>query len=483
VVCDAVPACRPALAAALAGARSGLQALADDPGSAVTATLTLRHMLRIARRSTAYPEETAETVQSALMLAFMPPSERMDVLDVLHAAGFGDGNAAFDLSKGGSANDDDADVGLGSSSIEVDHSAGGSAGVGAGGGAGAGVAAASGKGQVVIVEADMSSANPVLQVGTVRVAVRPPRVQALVPETLFFDIPRHKVVLEAMLKDLLHKDHLLLMGNQGVGKNKLTDKLLMLLHREREYIQLHRDTTVPALTLSPSMRGGVVIWEDSPLVKAMEHGRVMVIDEFDKAPAEVVIVLKALLEDGEILLGDGRRFVGPKSPLFATDDASPELSGLRKIHPEFIVIALANRPGYPFLGNDFFREMGDVFACHAIQNPDQASEIALLTAYAPETPGPLLHMLTGAFKELRKMVDEGKLSYPYSTRELVGIVRHLRRFPDDSLGRWETRAAHAHPHPPPPLTPHTVITRRLSRAASWRTSSPSTPSTRSCAPP
>ena len=50
----------------------------------------------------------------------------------------------------------------------------------------------------------------------------------------------------------------------------------------------------------------------------------------------------------------------------------PRRSGaVLKIHDEFRVIALANRPGYPFLGNDFFAEMGDVFACHQIQNPDQ----------------------------------------------------------------------------------------------------------------
>ena len=37
--------------------------------------------------------------------------------------------------------------------------------------------------------------------------------------------------------------------------------------------------------------------EDSPLVKALLHGRILVVDEFDKAPAEVVCVLKGLLED------------------------------------------------------------------------------------------------------------------------------------------------------------------------------------------
>lgn len=43
-------------------------------------------------------------------------------------------------------------------------------------------------------------------------------------------------------------------------------------------------------------------WEDSPLIKAVEHGRTLIIDEADKAPVEVVCILKSLIEDGEMLL-------------------------------------------------------------------------------------------------------------------------------------------------------------------------------------
>ena len=48
----------------------------------------------------------------------------------------------------------------------------------------------------------------------------------------------------AQLKDYALGEHLLLVGNQGVGKNKIADQFLHLLHTPREYIQLHRDTTV-----------------------------------------------------------------------------------------------------------------------------------------------------------------------------------------------------------------------------------------------
>lgn len=38
-----------------------------------------------------------------------------------------------------------------------------------------------------------------------------------------------------------------------------------------------------------------------------------------------------------------------------------------------------------------------------------------------------------AFGDLREMTDQSILSYPYSTRELVNIVKHLQSFPNDDI--------------------------------------------------
>ena len=56
----------------------------------------------------------------------------------------------------------------------------------------------------------------------------------------FSSLLQHLSVMEDMLKDFLLGEHLLLVGNQGVGKNKIIDRFLHLLNRPREYIQLHR---------------------------------------------------------------------------------------------------------------------------------------------------------------------------------------------------------------------------------------------------
>lgn len=249
--------------------------------------------------------------------------------------------------------------------------------------------------------------------------------QSKVPSTLFYEMPQHVALLERLLQDFLIGEHLLLVGNQGVGKNKLIDRLLELMQRPREYLQLHRDTTVHSLTLQSTLRNGQVVYEDSALVKAVKAGHVLVIDEADKAPVNVTCILRNLVESGEMMLSDGRRIL--PHGVAATQPNYIET------HADFRLIVLANRPGFPFLGNDFFAALGDVFSCHVIDNPTPESEIYLLQRYGPNVPVKVLRQLVNAFGELRSLADEGLLNYPYSTREVVNIVKHLERYPEENM--------------------------------------------------
>lgn len=61
-----------------------------------------------------------------------------------------------------------------------------------------------------------------------------------------------------------------------------------------------------------------------------------------------------------------------------------------------------------------------------MDNPSPESEIALLKHYGPDVPEPVILKLVQAFGELRKMADSGLVQYPYSTREVVSIVKHLQ---------------------------------------------------------
>ncbi|KAJ7443890.1 AAA domain-containing protein [Mycena galericulata] len=240
----------------------------------------------------------------------------------------------------------------------------------------------------------------------------------------FYDNSLQTELMRDLAVDLeLLGEHVVLLGNQGVGKNKIVDRLCQLLGRPREYIQLHRDTTVNQLMFTTSLENGIIKYTDSPLLRAIMFGRVIIIDEADKAPEHVVAIFRSLAGQSELSLSDGRR-------VRATRERPSDIA----VHPNFRLVLLANRPGYPFLGNHFLQVLGETFSAHSVTNPDQESERTLLAQLAPEIDEELILRLVGAFHDLRKGYDSGTLNYPYSLRELINLVKHIQAFPRDSLG-------------------------------------------------
>lgn len=91
--------------------------------------------------------------------------------------------------------------------------------------------------------------NDTLKIGTVTERIRLDTDALLVPNILFHENPRQSKILQSILKDFqlglvgyltILGEHILLIGNQGVGKNKLADYFLQLLNLPRQYLQLHR---------------------------------------------------------------------------------------------------------------------------------------------------------------------------------------------------------------------------------------------------
>lgn len=83
--------------------------------------------------------------------------------------------------------------------------------------------------------------------------------------------------------------------------------------------------------------------------------------------------------------------------------------------------------------SSFFLSLGDHFSTFPIVNPPRESEIILLQNFAPNLERKKVEQLVDVFTELRQLAIDGIISYPYSLRELVSIVKHLNKFPNDSL--------------------------------------------------
>ena len=83
------------------------------------------------------------------------------------------------------------------------------------------------------------------------------------------------------------------------------------------------------------LENGIIKYTDSPLLRAISLGRVIVIDEADKAAEHVVAIFRSLAGHGQLTLADGRRVRQMK-----------ERESDIVVHPNFRLILLANRPGY-----------------------------------------------------------------------------------------------------------------------------------------
>ena len=301
-----------------------------DSSLLASSYLSMRQLLRICRRLAAYEDESLHVaLEKSFLFPFLPQVAKGTLLSMLHQAGISPPPPQHYTSSAGQRQ------GFEPPSISSD---------------GKRLVIGGASSPVYVPSSDAS--------------------QALVPHGVFYDNPEHTRAMRDMLIDFANKEHLLLIGNQGVGKNKLCDRFLQLLNRPREYIQLHRDTTVQNLMVQPTIKDGIIKFEDSPLVRACKQGHVLVIDEADKAPVHVTAVLKSLAESGELALSDGRMISRARKGLTS--------SNLIPLHPDFQMIVLANRPGFPFLGNDFYKAIGDVLSSHPIENPDPESEIQLL---------------------------------------------------------------------------------------------------------
>ncbi|KAH8990924.1 hypothetical protein EDB86DRAFT_1662577 [Lactarius hatsudake] len=94
-------------------------------------------------------------------------------------------------------------------------------------------------------------------------------------------------------------EHLVLLGNQGVGKKQDHRRAVPGL---REYIQLHRDSTVQQLMFQTTLEHGVVRCTDSPLLRVVAHRCELVVDKAGKAPEHVFAIFRSLAGQGELIL-------------------------------------------------------------------------------------------------------------------------------------------------------------------------------------
>ena len=136
-------------------------------------------------------------------------------------------------------------------------------------------------------------------------------------ESAFVLTSTAKQNLHQLGKCLLGRKPILVSGEAGSGKTSLVHEAARLLGERASMVTLHLNEQIDAKSLlgihTSSADGKSFIWQPGVLTKAMQQGRWILIEDIDRAPAEVLGVLRPILENGELFLPSRKEKIRPKA--------------------------------------------------------------------------------------------------------------------------------------------------------------------------
>jgi midasin len=112
---------------------------------------------------------------------------------------------------------------------------------------------------------------------------------------------------------LLKTKSILLNGEPGSGKTSLVLEAARELNKSSSLITLYLNEQTDAKSLlgmyTSSEQTGSFVWQPGVLTQAIREGRWILIEDIDKAPAEVLGMIKPILQDGELYLPSRKEII------------------------------------------------------------------------------------------------------------------------------------------------------------------------------
>lgn len=224
-------------------------------------------------------------------------------------------------------------------------------------------------------------------------------------------LPTNLKLMNLILKDLSLRKNILLVGEEGSGKNTLLSNLHNLLNRQLILLPIHEQTEAQDLYVQRAVKKGETPGEESGLIQMMKQGGTIVLDKVNRAKPGVPAVLNDPLQF--------RRFHLPDGILLNAD-------------LDFRIVATMNPPLPPYTGKELSGELESRFSVYTIPYLPKEEELTLLTEYAPNLERSFLERLLQASLDLRAAYRGGELPRPFSTRALIHVVQHLNEYPKDT---------------------------------------------------
>ena len=262
--------------------------------------------------------------------------------------------------------------------------------------------------------------------------------------------------LEKLAMAVSMKEVPLLIGPTGAAKTSMVRYLAHLTNNEfvRANLDAQADTADLVGKFMPSQTAqGEIRWENGVLLDAMEKGQWILLDEFNLAEPDILERINSLLDDDSSFVvteNDNERWV-PHNIYDKLKAEGHDLSGLRRIHPDFRMFAAMNPERYAGR-NRLSRAMMNKFADKWISGKMPKKEIRQITQFyltdpdvitedicseaVAEEVGPVLAdiYLTVVEKLEKNELGRGKISganageYNFSMRHLKDLAKFFRHF-------------------------------------------------------
>ena len=236
-----------------------------------------------------------------------------------------------------------------------------------------------------------------------------------VPDTVIEEVQQNLADLEWVLKDIVLQENILLIGEAGVGKNKLESYLAHLLRYNLLVVGMSGETRVSDLLTYRSFgeeevgKTGDTATLGLRALTDPEHGWMIVLDEANKAHPGVLVSFNDLLQDRLVRLPGGK-----EAPVRATICVN--------INP--------NRP--PYEVNDFSFEFMDRFSIHTILHLPADQAVEVLKKKYPGADDDFVRDVVHGYYALHPLYSSGILFEPVTMRNEEAAIERGLQYPDQA---------------------------------------------------